>query len=76
LFGEARWNSGCSGDWRALKIDFAREVAEAALAHVIGDKVSKPIGSNALEKRRALMEAWAAWCEPDDTVNVIRFQTR
>jgi hypothetical protein len=44
--------------------DFPREVAEAALAHVIGDKAEQAYRrSDALEKRRAMMEAWARWCE-------------
>jgi integrase len=64
-------------DWAGNETHFAREVAEAALAHVIGDKAEQAYRrSDALEKRRALMEAWAAWCEPKNTVNVIRFQTR
>jgi len=38
----------------------AREVAEAALAHVIGDKAEQAYRrSDALEKRRALMQLWA-----------------
>jgi hypothetical protein len=42
-----------------------REVAEAALAHVVGDQTERAYRpGDALEKRRALMEAWAAYCEP------------
>jgi hypothetical protein len=38
--------------------------AETALAHVIGDKAEQAYyRSDALEKRRSLMEAWAAYCE-------------
>ncbi len=37
----------------------AREVAEAALAHIIGDKAEQAYRrSDALEKRRALMQLW------------------
>lgn len=37
----------------------AREVAEAALAHIIGDKAEQAYRrSDALEKRRALMQIW------------------
>jgi hypothetical protein len=37
---------------------------ETALAHVIGDKAEQAYRrSDALEKRRKLMEAWAAYCE-------------
>jgi integrase len=52
-------------DWAGNETDFARELAEAALAHVIGDKAEQAYRrGDALEKRRALMEAWATWCEP------------
>jgi hypothetical protein len=37
---------------------------ETALAHVIGNKAEQAYRrSDALEKRRSLMEAWAAYCE-------------
>ena len=43
----------------------AREVAETALAHVIGDKAEQAYRrGDALDKRRALMDACAAYCEP------------
>jgi integrase len=52
-------------DWAGNETHFPREVAEAALAHVIGDKAEQAYRrSDALEKRRALMEAWARYCEP------------
>ena len=60
-------------DWAGNETHFAREVAEAALAHVIGDKAEQAYRrSDALEKRRALMEAWAVCCEPNEKCNVIR----
>ncbi|MEJ0094637.1 MAG: site-specific integrase [Methylocella sp.] len=44
---------------------FPHEVAEAALAHVIGDKAEQAYRrGDALERRRGLMEAWAMFCEP------------
>ena len=50
-------------DWAGNETHFAREVAEAALAHVIGDKAEQAYRrSDSLEKRRNLMEAWAAFC--------------
>jgi integrase len=59
-------------DWAGNETHFARELAEAALAHVIGDKAEQAYRrSDALEKRRALMEAWAAYCEPIPESNVI-----
>ena len=52
-------------DWAGNETHFPRELAEQALAHVIGDKAEQAYRrSDALEKRRALMEAWAQWCEP------------
>jgi integrase len=53
-------------DWAGNETDFARELAEAALAHVIGDQAEQAYRrGDALEKRRVLMEAWARWCEPE-----------
>jgi integrase len=52
-------------DWAGNETPFPREVIETALAHVIGDKAEQAYRrSDALEKRRQLMEAWAAYCEP------------
>jgi integrase len=50
-------------DWCGNEPHFPRELAEAALAHVIGDRAEQAYRrSDALEKRRALMEAWAGYC--------------
>lgn len=52
-------------DWAGNETHFPRELAEHALAHVIGDKAEQAYRrSDALEKRRSLMDAWAAFCEP------------
>jgi integrase len=52
-------------DWCGEVSTFPREVAEAALAHVAGDQTERAYRrGDALEKRRALMETWAAYCEP------------
>ncbi len=46
-------------DWCAEETDHAREVAEAALAHVVGDATERAYRrGDALEKRRALMNDW------------------
>jgi integrase len=51
-------------DWCGEVSTFPREVAEAALAHVAGDQTERAYRrGDALEKRRALMEAWANHCE-------------
>ncbi|HSH93183.1 MAG TPA: integrase arm-type DNA-binding domain-containing protein [Roseimicrobium sp.] len=47
-------------DWAGECTAFPREVAEAALAHVVGDEVERAYRrGDALEKRRELMDAWA-----------------
>jgi integrase len=52
-------------DWCGEVSTFPREVAEAALSHVAGDQTERAYRrGDALEKRRALMEAWATYCEP------------
>jgi integrase len=50
-------------DWAGEKTNFPREVAEHALALAIGDKAEQAYRrGDALEKRRPLMEEWAAYC--------------
>ncbi len=50
-------------DWAAERTDFAREVAEAALAHAVGDRVEAAYRRGDLfDKRRQLMEAWSQYC--------------
>ena len=64
-------------DWAGNISSFPREVTETALAHVIGDKAEQAYRrSDALEKRRKLMEAWASYCEPKATGNVVPLQRK
>ena len=43
--------------------NFSGEIAEAALAHVIGDKTEAAYNrSDALERRRQLMDSWTRYC--------------
>jgi integrase len=50
-------------DWAGERTNYPREVAEAALAHRVGDAVEQAYRrGDALEKRRRLMEAWASYC--------------
>src|SRR4029077_9016677 len=50
-------------DWCGEQTNFPREVAEAALAHRVGDTVEAAYRrGDALEKRRRLMAAWADYC--------------
>lgn len=59
-------------DWAGNLSNFPRELAETALAHVIGDKAEQAYRrSDALEKRRKLMEAWASYCEPRSAGRVV-----
>jgi integrase len=52
-------------DWAGDRTAFARDVVEAALAHAIENKTEAAYRrSDALEKRRKLMAAWAAHCKP------------
>ena len=52
-------------DWCGEETSFPREIAEAALAHVVGDETERAYRrGTALEKRRRLMLAWANYCEP------------
>jgi hypothetical protein len=47
------------------RFEFPSAMTETALGHVIGDKAEQAYRrSDALDKRRLLMEAWAAYCEP------------
>jgi integrase len=53
-------------DWAGDSTAFARDVVEAGLAHAIENKTEAAYRrSDALEKRRALMAAWAAYCDPE-----------
>jgi integrase len=52
-------------DWAGDETDFAREVAEAAVAHAVGDQSEQAYRrGTALAKRRALMDAWADFVAP------------
>ncbi len=50
-------------DWASETTSYQREVVEAALAHAVGDKTEAAYRRGDLfEKRRRLMEDWAAFC--------------
>ena len=50
-------------DWAAECTAFSSEAAEAALGHVVGDKVEAAYRRGDLfEKRRKLMDAWSIFC--------------
>jgi integrase len=50
--------------WGAERTNFAREVVEAALAHIVGDETERAYQRGDLfDKRRRLMVAWAEFCD-------------
>jgi integrase len=50
-------------DWAAERTAFPAELAEMALAHSVGSAVEAAYRrSDLFEKRRKLMDAWAAYC--------------
>jgi integrase len=51
-------------DWAGETTDTPREIAEAALAHTIGNSAEQAYRrGDALEKRRVLMNAWGTFCD-------------
>jgi integrase len=63
-------------DWAGDCTTFPREVAEAALAHLVGDDVERAYRrGDALGKRRQLMMAWASHCEPK-AGNIVHIRRR
>jgi integrase len=69
-------------DWAGDETSFPREVCEAALGHTVTGVEGAYRRSDALAKRRLLMDAWAAYCDspsPGDenaADNVLSFETR
>ena len=61
-------------DWAAECTNFPNEVCEAALAHVIENKAEAAYRRGDLfDKRRKLMDAWAAYCGTPKTGKIIVF---
>ena len=53
-------------DWAAEETDHRREVIEAALAHVVGNKVEAAYArSDLFERRRRLMDDWSAYLDEE-----------
>jgi integrase len=53
-------------DWCGNESNVPREIAESALAHAVGNATERAYRrSDALEKRRKLMDAWAEYCAAD-----------
>jgi integrase len=59
-------------DWAAEQTSFPREVAEAALAHVLTDKTEAAYQRGDLfEKRRKLMIAWGNFCQSEGSAKIV-----
>jgi integrase len=59
-------------DWAGECTSFPREIAEAALAHIVGDETERAYRrGDALEKRRKLMEAWASFVTVPDASGTV-----
>jgi integrase len=64
-------------DWAAECTTFPREIAEAALAHRVGNAVEQAYRrGDALEKRRGLMNEWATYLAPTFVQLDTRIQPR
>jgi len=64
-------------DWVAECTTFPSEVADMALAHVIGDDVEAAYRrGELLQKRRVLMAAWENYCDGAASDNVVRLDGR
>ncbi|HYN00304.1 MAG TPA: site-specific integrase, partial [Aestuariivirgaceae bacterium] len=59
-------------DWASEQTSFPHQTCEHALAHRISDKAEAAYRrGDQFEKRRKLMEAWAAFCEPRTSAKVL-----
>jgi integrase len=62
-------------DWAGNETHFPRELAEHALAHVIGDKAEQAYRrSDALARRGDLMDSWSLFCDGRTAGNVLAFK--
>ena len=64
-------------DWAAEETAFPNMVAEMALAHTVGSAVEAAYRrGDLLEKRRAMMQAWADYVETQPATNVVLLRGR
>lgn len=55
-------------DWAGDVTEYPNEMGELALAHSVGDKVEAAYRRGVMfEKRRRMMDDWAAWCDSKST---------
>ena len=65
----------CFRDWAGNRTNYPRELAEHALAHVIGDKAEQAYRrDDALERRRPLMQAWGRYCGRLGTAKILQLR--
>jgi hypothetical protein len=58
-------------DWAGDVAEYPDELSELQLAHNVGDETRRSYRrGSAIEKRRAMMEAWSAFCSKEFT-NVV-----
>ena len=63
--------------WAQERTDFPREVAEMALAHLVGNDVERSYAhSTLLEKRKQLMDQWGDFCVVPKDGNVLKLHKR
>jgi len=61
-------------DWCGEATNTPREIAERCLAHAVADKTEAAYArSDYFDKRREVMERWAAFCAGGSTDNVVAF---
>jgi integrase len=64
-------------DWAGEATHYPREICEAALAHAVGNAVEQAYRrGDALEKRRALMADWAAYCSGATSAKVVNLTAK
>jgi integrase len=64
-------------DWASEKTTYDGNIAEAALAHVVGNKVEAAYRRGDLfEKRRHMMNDWARWCAKGEGEKVVLLQVK
>ena len=64
-------------DWRGEATNFPSELAEVALAHVVGESTERAYRrGDALERRKALMDAWAKFIDGKSGATVIPLRAR
>jgi integrase len=64
-------------DWVSEKTNYDSATAEAALAHVVGDRIEAAYRRGDLfEKRRAMMADWARYCMNGETAKVVELTVR